>query len=126
VLSPWLAVDSFAIYLCQGSSACVQLSILLEIANLTMHIWLVGRETQLSIALTVTVSVLFVFVHPAVIGLPAPASSTLSTLAPMLMAVMGLVLALAPQLRVLGHSRCESPHPLDSSARRCFICSLLC
>jgi hypothetical protein len=103
----------------------LQLSILLEIANLTMHICGVGRETQFGVALTITASVLFVFAHPAVIGLPAPASNTLSTLAPVLMAVMGL-LALALQLRVLTHSRYESPHPLDSSARRCFICSLLC
>jgi hypothetical protein len=59
-----------------------QLSIFVEIASLSQHIEIVIREIQLGAAIAVAAAILFIFIHPALVGFPAPPSKVLKIFVP--------------------------------------------
>jgi hypothetical protein len=83
------------------------------------------REIQLGVAITVAAAILFIFIHPAMVGFPAPPSKTLKILALIAAAVVSMISVPLFITRVVYAS--QQPHPAaDSSLRLALICTFLC
>jgi hypothetical protein len=102
-----------------------QLSIFVEIASLSQHIEIVIREIQLCAAIAVAAAILFIFIHPAVVGFPAPPSKVLKIFVPIAAALISVISVQLVITRIFYGS--HQPHPaVSSSLRLAFICTFLC
>ena len=102
-----------------------QLPILVEIASLSKHIEIVMRGIQIGTAITVAAAILFIFVHPAVVGFPAPATKVLKNFVPLAAALVSVISVQLFITSVFYGS--NQPHPVvKSSLRLALICTFLC